>query len=182
MNQIYLLDITNAEIQFEKSFAFDASSAIAEITDKIKEIIREEVYEAYMEQYNDFEDFEEYWNEYDFESDIKNGIETGEGNLYAPDYDFEFYFRKFDLTDPCENIHSVITVICFDRDVYLAFNGDGNDIEIIKPYIREILSEEYDNEIDFDEYWEASEFRCTDGSFWDADDNEWFIDHSEIIK
>ena len=182
MNQIYLLDITNVEIDFQKSFAFDASSTISELTDKIKDVIRENVYEPHIEQDDDFEDFEEYWNEYEFESDINNCIETGENNLHAPDYDFEFYFKRFDLSGSCENIHSVITVICFDRDVFLAFNGDDDDMDIIKPFIREILREEYEDDMDFDEYWEASEFGCADGSFWDADDNEWWISHSEIIK
>ena len=182
MNQIYFLEISNIEEDFNESYAFDASCTNAELANKIKEVVRKNVYETYIKQH---EEFEEFWDEYDFEANIEESIETENYSWNAPDFDFSFYLKRFDLIEPCENINSVVTITSFDRDLFLAFNGD-NHIDIImsklKPFIRECLKDEYDNETDFNEYWEVSEFRCTNGSFWDADDNEWWINHSKMIK
>lgn len=180
MNKVYFFEISNNEEDFKKDYAINACISNFELTSKIKEIIRKDVYETYIELFSDFEDFDNFWSEYDLEATIEEKQES-----WSIDFDFGFYLREFDMVDPCEDINSVFFIMSWDRDLHLAFNGDSpKDIIMskLKPFIRENFNDEYDDDDDFDEYWESSEFEYMYDESWDADDNSWWVSELKIIK
>ena len=62
MNKVYFFEISNNEEDFKKDYAINACISNFELTSKIKEIIRKDVYETYIELFSDFEDFDNFWS------------------------------------------------------------------------------------------------------------------------